>query len=122
MKVEQSGWYKTRDGRLAEVIMMPKSTLYKAIGVIDGDISRVWLENGQLDADLSHPNDLIEYLGKERPKERKTVKMAPALYKYTDGTYAVSSYMYKSESDAKVCAGFVRWLIDTHAVEVRVEE
>jgi hypothetical protein len=124
MKVEHSGFYKTRDGRLAEVVMMPRSPLYKSVGVIDGYASQVWLENGELEQDKSHPLDLVEYLGKERPKQRKTVKMAPALYKIIGGKFCISNLLFKSENDAaEFCQReFVRWLIDTHSVLVEIDE
>lgn len=126
MKVEHSGFYKIRDGRLAEVVMMPKSTMTKAVGVIDGYLTQGWLENGHADGDFSHPHDLIEYLGKERPKERKTVKMAPVLYIEDGDVYAISSSLYKSEESARepyYKKSFIRWLIDTPmAIEVEVEE
>jgi hypothetical protein len=131
MKVTKSGWYKTRDGRLAEVVMMPRSPLYKSVGVIDGYASQVWLENGELEQDKSHPLDLIEYLGKERPKQRKTVKMAPALFKSCSLTnpvrkdgFFVTDQLYSSEEHARKDFPFslVRWLIDTHSVTVEVDE
>jgi hypothetical protein len=124
MKVEHSGFYKMRDGRLAEVVMMPKSPLYKSVGVIDGYATQVWLENGELEQDKSHPLDLVEYLGKERPKEKKTVKMAPALCKGPTETHWLTDNIYVSEEQAKDKCGscFVRWLIDTHAVLVEIDE
>jgi hypothetical protein len=128
MKVEHSGWYRTRDGRLAEVVYNPRQNFGSfsraAHGYIEGEgCTRMWAVDGHY-CDYEGPSvgaDLIEYLGKERPKQKKTVKMAPALVR--GGHYAVSNYFYESESKARTgCAGFVRWLIDTHAVEVEVDE
>jgi hypothetical protein len=94
------------------------------IGYILGEstVTRGWTRDGQLRISREDTLDLVEYLGKERPKQKKTVKMAPALVRYTSGHYAVSNYFYESESEARTCAGFVCWLIDTHSVTVEVDE
>jgi hypothetical protein len=123
MKVTESGWYRTRDGRLAEVVVSDFKHGRPVIGYIIGEgFYLQWALTGDCDAVIDHADDLVEYLGKERPKQKKTVKMAPALF-YFDGIYGVSTHLYKSEQQAKSQLSiFVRWLIDTHAVEVEVEE
>jgi hypothetical protein len=126
MKVEQSGWYRTRDGRFAEVVVTKlEGSNYPVAGFIE-DVSfrHSWARNGSIafDSSVLDPTDLVEYLGKERPKERKTVKMAPALF-YAGGYYGVTPCLYKSEQCARSQASeFVRWLIDTHSVTVEVDE
>jgi len=126
MEVENSGWYRTRDGRLAEVVVhRSKRTSFCAVGFIEGDDeSEGWTTEGLSIIYETCVNDLIQYLGKERPAERKTVKMAPALFCINGVTYGVTSSLYKSEQHAKSqLSDFVRWLIDTPmAVDVEVQE
>ena len=69
--------------------------------------------------------DYIEAAAESAPK--KTVIMAPALVKYYDAhecTYEfhISDHIYETEVAARKDVGdvFVRWLIQTHAVEVEV--
>ena len=57
---------------------------------------------------------------------KKTEKMAPALFTL-NGIPHISERLFQSEQDARYafnCGefGFLRWLIDTHAVEVEVDE
>jgi len=125
MKVEHSGWYRTRDGRLAEVVISEYRGNHPVIGYIAGEDggTRVWSIEGEWRLNFVSPVDLREYLGKERPKQKKTVKMAPALCKNAEGEYVITTWLYQSEERAKNNVfGFVRLLIDTHSVEVEVEE
>jgi hypothetical protein len=126
MKIEQSGWYRTRDGRLAEVVVSNLKIEFPVMGYITSGTKAAWNLNGQFSIDpITSGYDLIEYLGKERPKERKTVKMAPAVTSHDrSGFYQTTSYLYSSQEEAKNDCGitFVRWLIDSHAVEVEVKE
>lgn len=120
MKVENSGWYHTRDGRLAEVVVGPKICGY-IVGTVTCPL--FWAEDGEGES-LSHKADLIEYLGKERPKQKKTIKIAPALM-ISYGKYCVTGNLYDSEDKAKADCGrhFVRWLVDTpYEISVEVEE
>ena len=126
MKVEHSGWYKTRDGRLAEVVVTQTTSDRVLVGYIVGAGDyEVWNKAGDfIDPSKEHGYDLIEYLGKERPKQKKTVKMAPALIKEANCEYLVTTWLFQSEERAKNNVfNFVRWLIDTPmAIEVEVEE
>jgi hypothetical protein len=123
MKVEHSGFYKTRDKRLAECSFNQQNqSLHGYIEGSSGTYS--WSKAGRCSG-CNEMCDVVEYLGKERPKERKTVKMAPALYCIRcDSRTFITPELYKSEQEAKNDIGkiFVRWLIDTPmAIEVEVE-
>ena len=126
MKVEQSGWYKTRDGRLAEVVVSPFEREFPVFGYVLGVDDCTWTSCGEFDPDTKNGSlDLVEYLGKERPKERKTVRMAPALCREKDGSYFISTAIYEDSDMAEYQENrhFVRWLIDTPmAVDVEVQE
>lgn len=54
---------------------------------------------------------------------KKTVRMAPSLTRDEDGRYHITNALHESLEHAKDCCSwaFVRWLIDTHAIEVEVE-
>lgn len=57
--------------------------------------------------------------------KKKIVRMAPALCKVdSECKYRVEDYLYASEQDAKKECGneFIKWLIDTHGVDVEVDE
>ena len=128
-KVESSGWYRTRDGRYAEVVVNPKVNPRSVFGCVENEHGfRTWYINGHYH-DYTAPAvsiDLVEYLGKERPKQKKVVRMAPALILEDDGGYhVISREIYPTEQAAKNDHGdnFVRWLIDTpYAVEVEVPD
>lgn len=53
---------------------------------------------------------------------KKTIKIAPALFQEGQNNYYVGYKYFVSQADAEYYngKGFVRWLIDTHAVEVEV--
>jgi len=131
MKVEQSGWYKTRDGRLAEVVVsdcVPNDfgTQYPVTGYIVKSGKFSWTLDGthQVYGNESVNRDLVEYLGKERPKERKTVKMAPAFCSDSRGIH-ISRELFRSRKEADEALGpyVLRWLIDTpYEIEVEVDE
>lgn len=119
MKIEYSGFYKTQNGRIAEVVVGPKIVGY----IIDHPVCPLfWNCEGQ--GELSRgASDLVEYLGKERPK-KKTIKMAPVLFK-DKGLYSVGKELFSHKEYARACWGdeFVRWLIDTpYEIEIEVEE
>ena len=121
-KVEQSGWYETRDERIAEVVVNQDGGKFKVVGYVSGTtIIQTWQDNGHCMLDIETPIDLIKYLGKERPKRKRVVKMAPVLCENLDGFF-ISDQLFASEEKAKMLSDFSRWLIDTHAVEVEVEE
>jgi len=61
------------------------------------------------------------------PKQKKIIRMAPALSKVDSSIYKyrVEDYLYASEHEAKIECGhdFVKWLIDTpYAVDVEVDD
>jgi hypothetical protein len=125
-KVEQSGFYRTRDGRDAEVVVRKTKNAKPfdivATGFIGEDNSNSYL--WQLDGRYYNYNedevDLIKYLGKERPKQKKVVRMAPVLC-FNHQDYWLSDEFYESEMTARINqAFFVRWLIDT-PYEISVE-
>jgi hypothetical protein len=127
MKVEHSGWYRTKNGSLAEVLIGARIFGH----VVNLGVSPVFWTMEGASENCSSIYNLIEYLGKERPKQRKTVKMAPALFKSCSLTnpgrkdgFFVTDQLYSSEEHARKDFPFslVRWLIDTHAIEVGVEE
>lgn len=131
--VTESGWYRTRDGRLAEVVVLPFPTPspYPVQGYVlatdcTGAVVAHWLRDGT-NGDTPRPYDLVEYLGKERPKEKKVVRMAPALLKTGSSllySHEVSFELYDSQEKAKedYPGQFVRWLIDTpYEISVEVE-
>jgi hypothetical protein len=124
MEVEHSGFYKTRGGDFAEVIINREGKP-PVVGYIVGFFNGYWtLEGLWIDGEKSGL-DLIEYLGKERPKQRKTVKMAPALCQSVTGTRWLTDTIYASETQAKDdnAKSFVRWLIDTpYEISVEAEE
>lgn len=69
-KVEQSGWYRTRDGSFAEVLFN-KHIDYVPGFFENSTIMNQWDRNGRHafpTTPVTDP-DLVEYLGKERPKE-----------------------------------------------------
>lgn len=123
-KVTESGWYRTRDGRLAEVLFN------KYIDYVPGFFENSTILN-QWDRDGRHAfpytpvtdPDLVEYLGKERPKQNKVVRMAPALIK-EGGNYFVTGYVYHSAESANLHypKEFIRWLIDSHGIDVEVPD
>lgn len=126
-KVTESGWYRTRDGRDAEVVVSEYKGTHPVIGHIAGEYggTRSWTLQGLWRPDTDAPVDLIEYLGKERPAQKKVVKMAPALTITTyDKIYAITDWLYSSEEKAREDneEDFVRWLIDTHSVDVEVPD
>jgi len=51
---------------------------------------------------------------------KKLIKIAPALLREGQGNYGVGYPYFKSQADAEYYYGksFIKWLIDTHAVEV----
>lgn len=57
------------------------------------------------------------------PPKTKTVKMAPALF-LDDCRYHVSGMLYANELHARqmLGRGFVRWLIDSHGIDVEVPD
>lgn len=126
-KVTESGWYCTRDGREAEVIVFPTRQRFNVYGYIfPCPTSESWDEMGFYDAACrQHQNDLVEYLGKERPKQKKVVRMAPSLFRLESNRFGTSTWLYQSEEHARQAQGdsFVRWLIDTPlAIEVEVPD
>ena len=126
-KVTQSGWYRTRDGRLAEVVCNPKGQDRPCLGYVENELSfRSWFVNGHYhDKFPSADADLVEYLGKERPKQKKVVRMAPSLLCDQRGYYLISDHIHDSEKKARdwYKETFVRWLIDTpYAIDVEVPD
>lgn len=81
-KVEQSGWYRTRDGRLAEVVVTGLDSGRAVIGyIVDEDDAETWDRRGcYLNPNIDSEHDLIEYLGKERPREKKKHKANLSLW------------------------------------------
>lgn len=120
-KVTESGWYRTRDGWDAEVVV--NSAGYGVTGYIHPLLLlQYWHSDGShaMNSPVTD-NDLVEYLGKERPKRKKTIKIAPALCENLDGFF-ISDQLFESEEKARRLCDFVRWLIGTpYAIEVEVE-
>jgi hypothetical protein len=60
------------------------------------------------------------------PKQKKIVRMAPALSKVNSSKYPyrIDDYLYESEQEAKKGCGseFIKWLIDTHGVDFEVDD
>lgn len=126
-KVTESGWYRTRDGRDAEVVVNHNQNCAEPVlgYVVGGSTTRLWNLDGKYYFNHQSCLDLVEYLGKERPKQKKVVRMAPALLKYISGDYRISVWLYESEERAKEAQGgmFIRWLIDTpYAIDVEVPD
>lgn len=129
-KVTESGWYRTRDGGLAECVVADFEMEFPVRGYISNFNLCAWNVYGKSARDKERKYDLVEYLGKERPKQKKVVRMAPALIledpEDTGGYYSVSSEIYRSEESAKNDQGhdfFVRWLIDTpYELTVEINE
>lgn len=122
-KVTESGWYRTSGGRDAEVVVNSEQKFVQpVIGyVVDGVVPQTWGRDGRMYKNFGCSLDLIEYLGKERPRQKKVVKMAPALCENLDGFF-ISDQLFDSEEKARKLSDFSRWLIDTHAVEVEVPD
>lgn len=95
-KVTESGWYRTRDGRDAEVVVFPTRQRFNVYGYIfPCPTSESWDEMGFYDAECrQHRNDLVEYLGKERPKEPKKYKTTVVLY--ADGRATLDGILCES--------------------------
>tara|TARA_R110000868_G_scaffold250282_3_gene506764 strand:- start:44 stop:400 length:357 start_codon:yes stop_codon:yes gene_type:complete len=111
-KVESSGWYRTRDGRLAEVVVSNLDSSRAVIGyIMDHDYSEEWGINGRyLDPYLDSKIDLIEYLGKERPKQPKKFKVKARLY--NNGEIVVD--------DDNACFVNVLRIVETREIEWEV--
>lgn len=124
-RVEQSGWYRTRDGQEVECIAIwsrPCGNGFQATCLDKNEAYDVTAYGRYLiNPEHEHGLDLVEYLGKHRSKQKKVVRMAPVLCK-TDSEIYVSTKLFASEANAKKCVDFVRWLIDTHSVEVEVPD
>jgi len=57
------------------------------------------------------------------PKQKKIVRMAPALILFNN-RYRIVDHLYPSEKQAKEDNGedFRKWMIDTHAIDVEVDD
>lgn len=94
-KVLESGWYRTRDGREAEVVVNLNGGKFKVVGYISGaTIAQSWQDNGYCMLDIKTQGDLVEYLGKERPKEPKKYKTTVVLYE--DGRATLDGILCES--------------------------
>ena len=54
-------------------------------------------------------------------KPKKIVRMAPLLVKFNT-RYIITATIYPEEESKDNIVGFVKWLIDTHGVEVEVDD
>jgi hypothetical protein len=69
-------------------------------------------------------HDYAKYSTYTEPKPKKIVRMAPALW-CCDNSYYITSEQFSSEKEARdfCCESeFVKWLIDTHGVDVEVDD
>lgn len=112
-KVESSGWYRTRDGKLAEVVVNLKCASLPVIGyVLDKTCGDFWRSNGHCCDGRESPYDLVEYLGKERPKQPKKFKVKIRLY--NNGEIVVD--------DLEECFVNVLRIVETREIEWEVPD
>lgn len=124
IKLEEGKYYRTRGGDKAKCIAVSTQDHGEEYGalVISDDYAypRPYTVEGRYVANkVEHFDDIIAEW-----KEKRTVKMAPALYKLTSGALCISGLIFESEDDARQrCVDFIKWLIGTpYEIEVEVEE
>lgn len=72
-----------------------------------------------------YPSDFkAEFTEVKLAKQKKVVRMAPALVEYNKGHYCITETMFATNTEAEIInkPHFRRWLIDTpYAIDVEVE-
>lgn len=124
IKLEEGKYYRTRGGDKAKCIAVSTQDHGEEYGalVISDDYAypRPYTVEGRyVSNEMEHFDDIIAEW-----KEKRTVKMAPALYQSAVGTY-LSYKFFESEEQARTygSTSFVRWLIGTpYEIEVEVSE
>jgi hypothetical protein len=99
MKFEIGKFYKTRDGRKAQIFMLDNGAGFMMGTVLQANdrwFSNHWRCDGTIYIDSDSPDDLISEW--EEPKKPKL--MAPALAFY-DNHFVVSNGLYSSEMQAR---------------------
>lgn len=91
-KVTESGWYRTRDGGLAECVVADFEMEFPVRGYISNFNPCAWNVYGKSARDKERKYDLVEYLGKERPKE--PISVADYLVKVGFGNGIAVWYQY----------------------------
>ena len=123
------GWYRTRDGGLAEVLTIMHPRLedeFPVNGFIRGDPeAEMWTFNGRaVRDDIQSQFDLITYLGTEKPKHRvkRTAEVVRYVNVYPDATSEV--HPIREIAEAKALAGRIACveLRGSYEVEEKVDE
>lgn len=131
-KVDKDGWYQCRNPEwVAHVVVAHDLMEWSVTGFIYHDNAAasvdLWHSDGRYLFTEDNQKDLITYLGTERPKQKRKVKMAPALLSRGELGYWITDRLYESEEQIKSelqhsQSKLIRWLIDTHALEVEVDD
>ena len=118
-KSQAEVWKALLDGKIIKIT--GGRSLYK---LIDGNLNHlcedVWHES------IEEFSEFYIYSIYNESKQKKVVRMAPVL-RFVDNRYFISDEVFASQ-DSAICHykdnsfKFVKWLIDTHGIDVEVDD
>ena len=113
-KSQAEVWQALLDGKIIKIT--GRRTLYK---LIDGNLNHlcedVWKES------IEEFSEFYMFSIYNESKPKKIVRMAPLLVKFNT-RYIITDAIYSEEERKDNIVGFVKWLIDTHGVDVEVDD
>jgi hypothetical protein len=119
-KSQAEVWQALLDGKTVYEVDEPHMTeCYK---IINGTVMYKVIAS-DMDWDLSNNrfHCYKSYGVYTEPKPKKIVRMAPLLVKFNT-RYIITDSIYSEEDRKDNIVGFVKWLIDTHGVDIEVDD
>lgn len=116
-KVTESGWYGTRSGILAEVIVYPegcRDDLQFVEGYVDDMFRHYWTESGHCEvyedgATEENEFDLVVYYGKEKPKLPKRTKWINLYLNGKAEIYSTEDFANAAASPNRIECRKIEW-------------
>jgi len=119
------GWYRTRGGALAEVVQIVDPRLddtYPARGLL-GVYRRAWTIVGvSLNAKPASQEDLVTFLGTEKPREKKMVKKTVTRWVNVDADGYTRTFDIREIADIEQNGDRIACVEMTGEYEVEVTE